>query len=169
MKINGNYEGGGKYYYSIENAKHTSELRQNITPEKFEAAFKVFLEQAEKNAVSGKSHGGRTPYGFDNNTYFDEADFVTHYGQGAASKTPYINWWVLSIYYVVDKGSIVMGIEERRYPHLERMKPIRFKQIGNKRENVAVFYETLRDRIDYATLHLKFITIAEEIMRLGLR
>lgn len=148
--------------------KHASELRQNVTPEKFEATFKVFLEQAEKNAVSGKSHGGRTPYGFEKNTYFDGANFVYHYGQGAASKTPYVNWWVLSIYYVVDKGSIVMGIEERRYPHLNKMKPLRYKQIGNKNEDVAVFYETSRDSIDYATLYDRFISVAEEVMALGM-
>ena len=155
-------------YDNAMGSKRVSELRQNVTPEKFEAAFTVFLEQAEKNAISGKSHGGRTPYGFEKNTYFDGANFVYHYGQGAASKTPYINWWVLSVYYIVEKGSIVMGIEEKRYPHLNQMKPLRYKQIGNKRENVAVFYETLKDRIDYAVLYERFIS-AEEIMALGLK
>lgn len=62
-----------------------------------------------------------------------------------------------------------MGIEEKRYPHLCKMKPLGFKQIGNKKETVAVFYETLKDRVDYSELYERFISVAEEIMTLGLR
>lgn len=151
------------------NNKITSELRSNVTPEKFETTFTAFLEQAERNAVSKKSNGGRTPYGFTDKTCFDGATLSTHYGQGAASKTPYINWWVLSIYYVIDTNSIVMGIEKNRYPHLSKMKPLSFKQIGYKKEKVAVFFETSKNHIDYSALYERFISVAEEIMMLGLR
>lgn len=145
-----------------------SELRQNLSPEKFEKAFKAFLKQADANAISKKSDGLETPFGIENRMY-DGANLHLHYGQGAASKTPYMNWWVLSIYYVVDTQMVYLGIEkERRYPYLEKLNPPRYKELGNKKESVAIFYSRPKDAIDYPALYEKFITTAEEIIRLGM-
>ena len=108
---------------SNENQKHSSELGRNVTLDKFKTAYRMFMEQAEKNAISKKSEGKRFPYGFSDNYKFDGAGFLQHFGQGAASKTPYMNWWVVSIYYIVDSGAVIMGIEENRYPYLNKMKP----------------------------------------------
>ena len=93
------------------------------------------MKQAEENSVTGKSNGSRTPEGFVK-MKDDGADFVQHFGQSAASKTPYMNWWILSIYYLVDSGNIVMGIEEERYHHLNEMKiqPSRRERIGRKKK-----------------------------------
>ena len=147
-------------------AKHTSELSKNVTFERFKKALIEFMNQADKNAVSKKAHGGKKPSGFID-TYFDGADFHTHFGQGAASKAPYLNWWALSIYYIVEDQSIVMGIERNRYPHLNQLEFSRYKKVPGK-EDVAVFYTAPKEQINYAALYEKFISIAEEIMRLGL-
>ncbi len=61
-----------------------------------------------------------------------------------------------------------MGIEENRYSHLNQMSPVKYEKIGNKKEKVAVFYETAKDNIDFVELHKVFIDTAEEIMSLGL-
>lgn len=150
---------------------HTSELSQVFTKEKFESAFKAFLIQADENYVTKKSFGGRTPYGFSERPNLDGAEIVIHYGQGAASKTPYLNWWVVSIYYLPDSGNIIMGIEEKRYPYLNKMdiKPERFERIGAKKEDVAVFYATTKDGINYIDLYNKFMDVCEEVIRLGLK
>ena len=68
-----------------------------------------------------------------------------------------MNWWVVSIYYIIDSGNIVMGIEEDRYPHLKKMqtKPLRYEQIGNKKTNVAVFYSAAKDDVNYGELYYR--------------
>ena len=96
----------------------------------------------------------------------DGADFTQHFGQGAASKTPYMNWHVVSVYYVVETGRIVIGIEKERYKQLDRMHPIRFEHLGNRKTEVAIFYETVKDKIVYKVLYEKFIGISEEVMAL---
>lgn len=146
---------------------HTSELSQIFnTPEKFEKAYATFLDQADKNAVSGKANGGKTPYGISEPTS-DGLALTTHFGQGAAGKIPYLNWHVVSIYYVVDEGRIVMGIERDRYPHINEMKPLRYEQFENRKTDIAVFYEDRRDSINYKELHEKFIEVSEQVMQLG--
>ena len=156
-----------KSYYGKQLKSHTSELSKNVSAEKFELIFKYFMRQADENAISKKSNGGKKSKYLDN-CYFDGANFYTQYGQGAATKTPHINWWVLSIYYLPDTGEITMGIEEFRYRHLNKMNPIAHKFVGNKKERVAVFYETMKDTIDYNELYEVFIDVSEEIMRLGI-
>lgn len=79
-----------------------SELSQIFDIRAFENTFSAFLAQADKNAETKKSEGGQTPFGFNKKPKFDGADLSTHYGQGAASKTPYLNWRVVSIYYLTD-------------------------------------------------------------------
>jgi len=147
-----------------------SELSQILDTTTFERTFSAFINQADQNAETKKSKGGQTPFGFNKKPKCDSADLSTHYGQGAASKTPYLNWWVVSIYYLTDSGNIIMGIEEDRYPHLKEMsiKPARYMQIGNKKVDVAVFYSTTRECLNYEELHKAFIEVAEEVMRLGL-
>lgn len=146
-----------------------SELRKNVTPEKFRIAYQSFMAQADENAKTKKGKGSRTPFGYENNREFDGAKLSQHFGQGAPSKTPYLNWWVVSIYYLPDSGKIVMGIEEDRYAHIGEMKPLRFLQIGNKSTHVAVFYITTLDELNYSELYEKFISVSEEVMRLGLK
>ena len=85
--------------------------------------------------------------------------------------TPYMNWWVVSIYYLPENGNIIMGIEEDRYPHLKeiQIKPLRYDQIGNKKVNTAVFYATHKTYVNYGELYEKFLQVCEEVMRLGLK
>ena len=150
--------------------QQTSELRKNVTAELFEKAYLKFVEQANKNAVTGKAMGGKTPFGFSEKNKFDGADFLQQFGQGAASKSPYMNWWTVSIYYTVETGSIILGIEENRYPALNsiKIKPLTFKRIGNKNEDIAVFYEATKETVNYTELHECFLNVCEEVIRLGL-
>lgn len=149
---------------------HTSELSKIVTVNAFERAYSAFVEQADNNAASGKAQGGQTPVGFSAKPECDGAYFVSHYGQGNPSAAPYINWWVVSIYYVPSNGNIIVGIEEDRYPHLKQMeiKPLRYTQVGNKEMNTAVFYSTTKSSMNYGDLYEKFIQVCEEVMRLGL-
>ncbi len=150
---------------------HTSELSKVLDRDTFERTYRLFLEQADQNVASGSGNGGQTPKGFDKKPNCDGADVSTHYGMGNASKTPYLCWWVVSIYYLPDSGNIVMAIEEDRYPHLKEMtiKPLRYSRIGNKKVDAAVFYSTTKNDINYDELHEQFISVCEEVMRLGLR
>ena len=149
---------------------HTSELSKVVTINIFEQAYIKFIEQADKNAISRKAQGSKIPYGFLEKPECDGAHFKQQFGQGAPSSTPYMNWWVVSIYYLVDSGNIIMGIEEDRYPHLKEMqnKPLRYEQIGNKKTNVAVFYAAPKENVSYRELYENFVTICEEVMQLGL-
>ena len=144
-------------------------VRSIITEEAFQKAYSGFMLQAEKNAVSRKSEGSRIPLGFEyTNGKICGKNFTQHYGQGAASKTPYINWHVVSIYYIVESSSIILGIEATRYPYLNKMKPLRKSQIGNKKVDVAIFYETTKDKLEWEKLYREFIRVIEEVMALGL-
>ncbi len=145
-----------------------------MTKSIFENAYRLFIEQADKNAISKKSHGEKLPYGItkedderikeiDGNGVFGVGQ---HFGQGAASKTPYINWFVVSIYYMPDTESIVMGIEKERYPKLKQMNPIRYTQLGNKKTDVAVFFESRKDQLNYDQLYNAFIDVSEQVMGL---
>lgn len=156
---------------NVNNGTHTSELSKILDDKTFENTFAGFIAQADKNAISGKGEGGQTPVGFSAKPSCDGADISTHYGQGGASKTPYLNWWVVSIYYTPDNGNIMMGIEETRYPHLKEMqiKPLRYAQIGNKKVDVAIFYSATKSSINYSELREGFMNVCEEVMRLGLK
>lgn len=52
----------------------------------------VTIEQADKNAISGKDEGSRKPYGFSTVPACIGKQLNTKYGQGAASSAPYMNW-----------------------------------------------------------------------------
>ena len=149
----------------------TSDLSKVVTASAFEKAYTAFIEQADENAKSGKSNGKKIPFGFSERPYCDGAHFMAHYGQGAASATPYMNWWAVSIYYLPANGNIVMGIEANRYPHLREMqiKPLRYEQIGKKKVSIAVFYSTNKSNVNYNELYDKFIDVCEEVKRLGLK
>ena len=152
------------------NTEHTSELSQVVTATAFEKAYAAFIDQADKNASSGKAQGSKTPYGFSEKPECDGAHFKSQYGQGTPSAAPFMNWFVVSIYYLPNSGDIIMGIEEDRYSHLKEMsiKPLRYAQIGNKKVSTAVFYSTNKSSVDYGELHEKFISVCEEVMRLGM-
>ena len=152
-------------------ANHTSELSQMVSAKAFENAYTHFIEQADRNAESKKAQGSKVPYGFKERPNCDGADFKAQYGQGAPSAAPYMNWWVVSIYYLPENGNIVMGIEEDRYPHLKEMNisPLRYDQVGNKKVKIAVFYSAHKTYVNYGELYEKFIQVCEEVMRLGLK
>ena len=42
--------------------KYTSELSRTMTRDIFENAYRLFIEQADKNTLSKKSHGEKLPY-----------------------------------------------------------------------------------------------------------
>lgn len=152
--------------------QHNSELSRILDLKRFEEVFKDFLKHADENAVSGRGRGGHIPYGFSKKPMCDGGDLSTHYGQGGASKSPYLNWWVVSIYYLPVSGNIVVGIEaDRKYPYLKSMtiKPIRYSIIGNRSEDTAIFYSTTKSDIDYEKLYEAFLNVCEEVMRLGLQ
>ena len=149
-----------------------NELSKIVTYEKFEIAYSKFLEQADNNVKSKKSEGSKTPYGFSfeaNQNVICGGGFSQHFGQGAASKTPYMSWHVVSIYYVVESQKIVLGIEEARYPHLKKMEQIKTESIGKKDRNVAIFYECSKNSIDYKELYNKFMSVSNRVMELGLK
>lgn len=154
-----------------DTGSHNSDLSKILDINAFERSFDDFIKKAEANALSGKARGGQTPLGFSGKPRCDGADVCTHYGQGAASKTPYLNWWVVSIYYLPETGDITVGIEEDRYPHLKEMqiKPLRYSRLGNKKVDIAVFYSTNKLNLDYLELYDCFLNICEEVMRIGLR
>ena len=151
---------------SLEN-----DLSRIVTFEKFEMAYSKFLEQADKNATTQKSEGSKTPYGFDfepRKNFINGGAFSQHFGQGAASKTPYMSWHVVSIYYAVKSERVILGIEQSRYSHLKDMQPIRTVAIGKQDRYVAVFYEIQKDNIDYHELYNKFMDVSQQVMELGL-
>lgn len=156
-------------------SKGQSELRRIMTRDLFEKGYRIFIEQADKNVISKKSHGEKLPYGIskEDDDSIKEIDgkgifgVGQHFGQGAASSSPYINWFVVSIYYIPATGRIVMGIEKDRYDGLKNMKPLRYTQVGNKKVDVAVFYESTKEKLNYDDLYNKFIDVCEEVMRIG--
>lgn len=89
------------------------------------------------------------------------------FGQGGASGTPYISWYVVSIYYVTAQNRIVLGIETNRYQHLNKLLPYKQEKITKKKE-VAVFDEYDREKIDFQKLYTNFIALSEKIMKIGL-
>ena len=88
-----------------------------------------------------------------------------HYGNGRASKSPYINWFVVSIYYFTETKTVVLGIEKDRYPNLKQMSPIRYKT-RDRKSDIAVFYESQKDNIDYKKLYNTFMDVSEQVMSL---
>jgi hypothetical protein len=151
--------------------QHTSELSKVVTAQAFEKAYSAFIEQADKNFISKKAQGSKVPFGFSEKPKCDGEYFNAKYGQGTSSATPYMNWWVVSIYYLPENGNIIIGIEEERYPHLKEMKikPLRYDIIGNKKINTAVFYSTTKSNINYGELYESFLDVCEEVMKLGMQ
>ena len=152
---------------SNKQQKYAEELRKNVTLETFKEAYIRFIKQADENFLTGKGKGSRTPYGFSVSKIYG-CNLSQHFGQGAASKTPYINWHVVSVYYLPDNGKIVIGIEEQRYKYIKQMKPKKYTQLGNKSDRVAIFYETYKDNVDYSELYNEFIKVSDEVFSLGL-
>ena len=137
-----------------------------LKPEDFKEALDNFLKQADENQISKKSNGKKiieTP----------KCKLGAHYGQGNASRAPYLNWCVVSVYYITDENSIVIGIVKNFLDapdhHLSRMNisEIDDKLLGasTKDKYVAVYYETSRDLLDYDELYEKFMSICDEVHR----
>lgn len=49
------------------------------------------------------------------------------------------------------------------------IKPLRYAHVGNKKEQIAVFYSTTKSSIDFVELYENFLNVCEEVMRLGLK
>lgn len=148
-------------------SKKADELRSLITYEIFKEAYSKFIDQADKNAITGNAQGSRTPYGFPVNHLYGYR-LQQQFGQGRATKTPYLYWHVVSIYYLPETGKIIIGIEENRYIHLKEMEYKKLITIGNKAKRVAVFYESNKDVIDYKALYDNFIRASDEVVNLGI-
>lgn len=148
--------------------RHTSELSKVVPADAFEKAYKDFIRQADENAETGRGRGKKIPYGYSEKPFCDGAYFKPQYGQGAASSTPYMNWWVVSVYYLPKSGNIVLGIEKGRYPYLNEMtiKPVKTDKLGSL--DMHYFYSTNVHAVDYSELYERFICLCEEVMRLGL-
>ena len=158
--------------------KHTtsgSHLREQVSKEAFEIAYEHFLEQADKNAASKSISGSKkVPKGFEHlpDHKIDGWDFTTNYGSGYPSNTPYLNWHVVSIYYFPSTGQIIIGIEAKRYKehtgrNVNEMHPQRMKNFDGKNRIVAVFYQTLKENLNYNELYEKFMNVSEEYVRLN--
>ena len=153
-----------------------SELAQVLTYEKFEIAFKSFMKQAETNAISGKARGSKSPVGIvapkasdsSGKLLVDGAHLGVQYGQGTASQSPYFNWHVVSIYYLVSDKHICLGIEEDIYGKVKQLPAKRYAIIGNKKAYVAVFFEDDVDSIDFHELYDAFMKLANNVRSLGL-
>lgn len=155
--------------------KPLSELRKVLTYERFCEAFKCFIMQADENVISKKATGSRRPFGIYSNNrdksgklIIDGGSLGQQYGQGAASKTPYFNWHVVSIYYVPIQQRIILGIETGRYPSLEKLQPYKVEGVRGRESKIAVFDEYNKAQIDYKKLYENFIGISERIMQIGL-
>lgn len=151
--------------YSVAPLK--SELSNLLSVEAFEKAYSSFLKQADENSISKKSQGSKIPYGFSEKLMCDGHLFKAQYGQGAASVTPYMNWWIVSIYYLPTSGKILLGIEEERCVNFLTkidIEPIKYEQIGNKKTNIAVFYESHRNNINYSELYDEFVSVCEAVL-----
>lgn len=48
-------------------------------------------------------------------------------------------------------------------------KPSRYDQIGNKKVNTAVFYSATKNSVNYGELYECFMSVCEEVMKLGLK
>jgi hypothetical protein len=73
--------------------------------DEFVSKFDGFCKQAETNKVSGKSHGDRRM------DFSTGAALDVRYGQGAASRAPYINFACVNIYFdtTTDKIRLAMA------------------------------------------------------------
>lgn len=151
-----------------------SELAKVLPYEKFETAFKSFMKQAEDNAISGKSRGSKAPVGIvapkasdsSGKLLVDGAHLGVQYGQGAASQSPYFNWGVVSIYYLVSDNRICLGIEEDIYGKVRQLPAKRYAIIGNKKAYVAIFYEVDADSLDFHELYDAFMKLADKVRSL---
>lgn len=163
------YESNKHLFEQFPTTNINSQLSKIITFEKFEKAYSSFIEQADKNVMTKKGEGPKTPLGFDGDNVINNWSFSQHFGQGAASRTPYVNWFVISIYYVIESAKIIVGIEKERYPHLDKMNPIKIEELGKKGRYVAVFYECNKNNTDYKKLYEHFISVSEQVINLGLQ
>ena len=151
-----------------------SELTKVLPYEKFETAFKSFMKQAEANAITGKSRGSKAPVGivapkasdYSGKLLVDGAHLGVQYGQGAASHSPYFNWGVVSIYYLVSDNRICLGIEEDIYGKVRQLPAKRYAIIGNKKAYVAIFFEVDADSLDFHELYDAFMRLADKVRSL---
>lgn len=70
----------------------------------FQNAIASFIKQATQNQISKTTKGSRRVYEFSNGARLDN-----HYGQGAASKAPYINYWWVSVYWDTLDDNIILA------------------------------------------------------------
>ena len=75
----------------------------------FVEKFSEFCKQVETNRVSGKSHGNRRM------EFSTGAALDVRYGQGAASRAPYINFACVNIYYDTTSSKIRLAMAWENY------------------------------------------------------
>ncbi len=133
----------------------------------FKQAFDNFLKQADQNKISKKAEGKET---------IPELGLLRrNFGQGNASRAPYMNWYVVSIYYLTDKNEIIIGIAKNFLDdpsrHLDNMN---FSKLGeellgtnSEDKTVAVYYKTSRELLNYDELYKKFVDLCDEVQRVG--
>jgi len=90
-------------YFEIHN------FEQAYPFDEFAKIFKQFHEQAKANKVNGKSHGNRSV------DFSTGAKLSTRYGQGAASRAPYINFSCVNIYWDTSMDKIRLAIALSNY------------------------------------------------------
>jgi len=89
------------------NVKPAKEFFEGVYPRnEFHELLLEFTEQVRENILTGKSHGERMHY------FSSGLPLQTRYGQGAASKAPYINWHVVNIYYDIAKSRLLVAIQD---------------------------------------------------------
>lgn len=151
-----------------------STLRSVLPYSTFRYSFEQFMRQAEENVVTNRASGSRLPAGVNPNEPGKKTCLVNggylaqHFGQGAPSRTPYYNWHVLSIYYLVNTGRIIMGIEDKRYKHIDSITCVRVDSSVIGRKPIHVVYECRKDTLDYEKLYEMFMSTSEEILEHGL-
>ena len=151
-----------------------SELSELLTFERFKKAFNFFVNQAEKNAISGQGEGSTALAGvpkLNEDGKVDGAHIGQKFGQGGASSAPHLNWHVVSIYYIVKERRFVIGIQKARYrdDHLSDMNPFSTEELPiSKDKEIAVFYEVDKSHLNTKDLYDNFMKTCEQVRTLGL-
>jgi hypothetical protein len=102
-----NFEVTNLFGNNNDKGKNTSELRKSISAELFEKIYIQFMEQAEQNAISMRSNGSERLDGKNKYTAYGK-DLARKFGSGNSSRTPYICWYVVSIYYIFARKRLII-------------------------------------------------------------
>jgi len=83
----------------------SKDLFKQIFPyDEFKKILELFIQQAKLNKNTGRSNGNHQA------RFNTGAKLYNHFGQGAASKAPYINYWWISIYWNPEMHELVLAV-----------------------------------------------------------